>query len=118
MFVEKLRLYEERCERKIKSAEMTRDLQLKNIHELYDFEVQENKQVLQQETEMLKRQLTSKLHEKIKKLEELRDGVTEENKIATRKLRSKTKAHGDELPNYSLPFTNRKKINGGLIVCC
>jgi hypothetical protein len=112
VFIEKLKLYDERHTRKLKSAELTRDLQLKNVNELYDFEVQETTQVLRQETELLKHQLMNKLHDKIKKLEEIRDGVTEENRIATRKLRSKTRAHGDEPLSFALPSGSRKKPGG------
>jgi hypothetical protein len=111
VFLEKEKLYEERHQRRLKSAELARDLQLKNVNDLYEFQVQEIEQMLEQDKDLLRSQLKGMLYDRIRKLEETRDGITDENRIATRKLRSKTRAHGDEPLSFPLPSTGRKKVH-------
>mmetsp|Transcript_17575 Transcript_17575/g.21629 ORF Transcript_17575/g.21629 Transcript_17575/m.21629 type:complete len:315 (+) Transcript_17575:311-1255(+) len=108
-FKELCRNLEKVRDRKLQDAELVRDLRVKEAEALYKFETKSAKDAFEVAKNTALDKIVAEIHESIKKLEDVRDGVVEEEdssatRAKTRSLRSKAKKDGkDDKELDSLP---------------
>mmetsp|Transcript_1886 Transcript_1886/g.2161 ORF Transcript_1886/g.2161 Transcript_1886/m.2161 type:complete len:309 (-) Transcript_1886:226-1152(-) len=122
-FVEVCRNLEKERDRKLKDAELVRGLRMKEVEALFSFEKKSANESFEVAKAAASEKMLGEIAESIKKLEDLRDGINDEEdasatRAKTRSLRSKTKKEDSDSQYTSLVQTSssdrKKNKNTGI----